>query len=129
VIARDACPRRSRRCLKIEFGLCTEILYNRVIEVFMLTETTYTNLRQSLASVLDRVANDREVVIIVRNGEKKVAMVPADELAGLMETAHLLRSPKNAQRLLTALKRAAAGKGRRESLEKLRREMGLAAQR
>jgi antitoxin YefM len=93
------------------------------------TETTYTNLRQSLASVLDRVANDREVVIVVRKGEKKVAMVPADELAGLMETAHLLRSPKNTQRLLSALRRAVGRKGRPESLEKLRREMGLAGER
>jgi len=92
-------------------------------------ETTYTNLRQSLASVLDRVANDREMVVIVRKGEKKVAMVPADELAGLVETAHLLRSPRNAQRLLTALRRAANRKGRAEPLEKLRREMGLVAQR
>ena len=94
-----------------------------------MTETTYTNLRQSLAAVLDRVANDREVVIVVRKGEKKVAMVPADELAGLMETAHLLRSPRNAQRLLSALRRAVARKGRPEPLGKLRREMGLAAER
>jgi len=98
-------------------------------EVLRVMETTYTNLRQSLASVLDRVADDREVVIVVRKGEKKVAMVPADELAGLMETAHLLRSPKNAQRLLTALHRAIGRKGKPEPLEKLRREMGLAAQR
>jgi len=94
-----------------------------------MTETTYTNLRQSLAAVLDRVVNDREVVIVVRKGEKKVAMVPADELAGLMETAHLLRSPRNAQRLLSALRRAVARKGRPEPLGKLRREMGLAAER
>ncbi|MFZ0814869.1 MAG: type II toxin-antitoxin system Phd/YefM family antitoxin [Candidatus Sulfotelmatobacter sp.] len=90
-----------------------------------MTETTYTNLRQSLAAVLDRVANDHEVVIVVRKGEKKVAMVPADELAGLMETAHLLRSPKNAQRLLTALRRAVSHKGKPERLEKFRREIGL----
>ncbi len=90
-----------------------------------MTETTYTNLRQSLASVLDRVANDREVVIVRRKGEKTVAMVPADELMGLIETAHLLRSPKNAQRLLTALRRAVGRKGKPEPLEKLRREMGL----
>jgi antitoxin YefM len=94
-----------------------------------LTETTYTNLRQSLASVLDRVANDREVVIVRRRGEKTVAMVPADELMGLMETAHLLRSPKNAQRLLTALRRAVRRKGKPEPLEKLRREMGLGSNR
>jgi len=92
-------------------------------------ETTYTNLRQSLASVLDRVANDREVVIVRRKGDRRVAMVPADELAGLMETAHLLRSPKNARRLLTALRRAKARQGKSEPLEKLRREMGLAAER
>ena len=90
-----------------------------------MTEITYTALRQSLASVLDRVANDREVVIVRRRGEKTVAMVPADELMGLMETAHLLRSSKNAQRLLTALRRAVGRKGKPEPLEKLRREMGL----
>ena len=92
-----------------------------------MTETTYTNLRQSLASVLDRVANDHEVVIIRRKGDRKVAMIPADELAGLLETAHLLRSPRNARRLLTALRRATSRKGRPETLDKLRREMGLAS--
>ncbi|HTR66170.1 MAG TPA: type II toxin-antitoxin system Phd/YefM family antitoxin [Terriglobales bacterium] len=92
-----------------------------------MTETTYTNLRQSLASFLDRVADDREVVIVRRRGDRRVALVPADELAGLMETAHLLRSPRNARRLLTALRRAAAGKGKAEAPEKLRREMGLGA--
>jgi len=93
------------------------------------TETTYTSLRQCLASVLDRVANDHEIVIVRRKGDKRVAMVPADELAALMETAHLLRSPRNAQRLLAALRRAVKGKRRPEPLEKFRREMGLASQR
>jgi len=92
-----------------------------------MTETTYTNLRQSLASVLDRVVNDREVVIVRRKGDKKVAIVPADELAGLMETAHLLRSPKNAKRLLTALRRATSRKGKPESPDKLRQELQLAS--
>ena len=91
------------------FGVRTRFLYN-TSGGNLLTETTYTHLRQSLASVLDRVADDREVVIVVRKGERKVAMVPADELAGLMETAHLLRSPKNARRLLMALRRATRGR-------------------
>ncbi len=94
-----------------------------------MTETTYTSLRQSLASVLDRVADDHELVIVRRKGDKRVALVPADELVGLIETAHLLRSPKNAQRLLSALRRAQARKGQPEPLDKLRREMGIAAQR
>ena len=94
-----------------------------------MTETTYTNLRQTLASVLDRVANDHEVVIVRRKGDKRVAMVPADELAGLLETAHLLRSPKNMRRLLTALKRATTGKGKPERLDKLCLELGLGTER
>lgn len=90
-----------------------------------MTETTYTNLRQDLASVLDRVANDHEVVIVRRRGARTVAMVPADELMGLIETAHLLRSPKNAQRLLKALGRAVQRKGKPEPMEKLRQELRL----
>jgi len=89
-------------------------------------ETTYTKLRAGLASVLDRVVDDQEVVIVRRRGAKDVAMIPAGELSSIMETAHLLRSPKNARRLLKALKRAEQGGGRVSSLEKLRRETGLA---
>lgn len=91
----------------------------------MAVETTYTSLRERLASVLDQVVNDQEVVIVRRRGAKDVALVPAKELTGLMETAHLLRSPRNAQRLLTALARAERRKGKPESVSKLRRELGL----
>jgi len=50
-----------------------------------MVETTYTSLRENLASVMDRVVNDREVVIIKRKGDQRVAMLPADELSGLLE--------------------------------------------
>ena len=95
----------------------------------MPVETTYTALRERLASVLDQVANDQEVVIVRRRGAKDVALIPAEELSSLMETAHLLRSPRNAQRLLTALQRAGRGKIKPESVDKLRRELGLGASR
>jgi antitoxin YefM len=95
----------------------------------MPVETTYTSLRERLASVLDQVANDQEVVIVRRRNAKDVALVPAEELTSLLETAHLLRSPKNAQRLLAALRRATRGKGKPESVDKLRREMGLGSAR
>ena len=87
----------------------------------MAFETTYTSLRENLASVLDRVVDDREVVLVRRKGQRDVALVPAGELAGLMETAHLLRSPRNARRLLTALNRAGRGQGQARSIERLRR--------
>ncbi|HYM12913.1 MAG TPA: type II toxin-antitoxin system Phd/YefM family antitoxin [Bryobacterales bacterium] len=91
----------------------------------MAVETTYTNLRARLAAVLDRVVEDGEVVIVRRRGAHDVALVPAAELAGLLETAHLLRSPKNARRLAAALRRAGSRSLKPESVAKLRREMGL----
>jgi antitoxin YefM len=91
----------------------------------MAIETTYTNARQGLARLLDRVVNDREVVLIRRRGREKVALVSAEELAGLQETAHLLRSPRNARRLLSALRRALKRTLRPRSTAGLRRELGL----
>jgi antitoxin YefM len=91
----------------------------------MASETTYTVLRDNLASVLDRVVDDQEVVIVRRRGAKDVALVPATELAGLMETAYLLRSPRNAKRLLSALRSAKSGRLRAMTIEQLRREVGL----
>lgn len=94
----------------------------------MITETSYSNLRENLASFLDQVVNDQDVVIVRRKGSRDVALIPADELSGLMETAHLLRSPANAKRLLTALARAKKQALKPSSLEALRRDVGLAPQ-
>ncbi|MEK7406471.1 MAG: type II toxin-antitoxin system prevent-host-death family antitoxin [Acidobacteriota bacterium] len=91
----------------------------------MAIETTYTHLRDKLATVLDRVVEDQETVIVRRRGARDVALIPAAELAGLVETAHLLRSPRNAARLLAALQRARGRRQKPEALDKLRREMGL----
>jgi antitoxin YefM len=88
----------------------------------MATETTYTSLRENLATVLDRVVDQQETVIVRRRGSRDVALIPASELAGLMETAHLLRSPENARRLLAALNRARQGKGKAATIAELRRE-------
>jgi antitoxin YefM len=89
----------------------------------MATETTYTSLRANLAGVLDQVVDKRQTVIVRRRGSRDVALVPADELAGLIETAHLLRSPRNARRLLAALHRAGRGKVKPQSVANLRREI------
>lgn len=96
------------------------------------TETTYTALRENLASFLDRVTDDREVVIVKRRGAPDVAIIAADDLAGLEETAYLLRSPANAKRLMQALaeskandRKKAPGKPAAVALQKLRRSVGL----
>ncbi|OFV79724.1 MAG: prevent-host-death protein, partial [Acidobacteria bacterium RBG_13_68_16] len=64
----------------------------------MASVTTYTQARATLAKLCSEVVQSREIVVIRRRGAEDVALVAADELRSLMETAHLLRSPKNAER-------------------------------
>jgi antitoxin YefM len=91
----------------------------------MAFQTSYSAARENLASLLDVVTDNREIVIINRRGAEDVAMISAAELSSLLETAHLLRSPANARRLLNALRRAETTKVRPQSLNQLRREIGL----
>ena len=90
--------------------------------------TVHINCEQAsrdLEKMIGRVADDREIVIIDRPGSAGVALVAADELAGLLETAHLMRSPRNAERLLTALNRARAEIIAPMTVQQLREEVGL----
>lgn len=91
----------------------------------MAIQATYTEARDNLAGLLDKVEEDRDIVVITRRGHEDVALVSAAELASLLETAHLLRSPKNARRLLAALRRALGNKVKPQTVTDLRREMGL----
>jgi antitoxin YefM len=91
----------------------------------MAVETTYTALREKLAGFLDKVTDDREVVFVRRRGARDVAIVAADELSSLMETAYLLRSPKNAERLFESLRELDRGGGEVMTLDELRRSVGL----
>ena len=93
----------------------------------MPTETSYSNARATLAALCDEVASTREPVIIRRRNAEDVALVSADELECLLETAHLLRSPKNAERLLRAIARAKGQEIQPSSIDALRAELGLDA--
>ena len=88
-------------------------------------QTTYTNARANLAKLFTEVTENQEVVIIRRRGGNDVAVVAADELDSLTETAHLLRSPKNARRLLQALARAIERTEKPETLKTLKEDVGL----
>jgi len=91
----------------------------------MTIQTTYTQARDGLAKLMDQVTHNREVVIIQRRGEEEVAMIAASELQSLMESAYLLRSPANADRLLSALGRALKYQVQPRTPEELRKEVGL----
>jgi antitoxin YefM len=91
----------------------------------MAIETTYTQARASFAALCNAATDDQETVIIRRRGAEDVALIAAAELRSLQETAHLLRSPKNAERLLRALVRALGRSEQPQSVADLRREVGL----
>jgi antitoxin YefM len=61
----------------------------------MTTETTDTAARYQLKAFMDRVVQGREVVIVRRRQGRNLALMGADELERLLETAHLLRLPRN----------------------------------
>lgn len=71
----------------------------------------YTDTRNCLAATLDRVAADREEVVITRAGHEPVVLVSLDDYQSLKETAYLVRSPRNAQRLFSAIGRLESGGG------------------
>jgi len=91
----------------------------------MSDQVTYSYARRNFAKILQDAEDTREAVIIRRRGHADMALLPADELRGLQEAAHLLRSPRNAQRLLQALQRALAGEGHPSTPAGLKAELGF----
>ena len=91
----------------------------------MARETSYSAARARLASLCDEVAEGTEPIYITRRGAPTVALIAASELRGLEETAHLLRSPANAERLLAAVARARKGAGNRLTPPQLRKRAGI----
>ncbi len=92
-----------------------------------MTTASYSHARDNLAQLWDQVEDTREEVVLQRRGHEDVALIPAAELRSLQETAHLLRSPANAERLLRALSRSRKGQpaAAYESTDDLARALGL----
>ncbi|WP_096086611.1 type II toxin-antitoxin system Phd/YefM family antitoxin [Agaribacterium haliotis] len=79
---------------------------------------SYTAARNSLAKTMEQVCQDHAPVAITRKGEGAVVMISMEDYQALEETAYLLRSPKNAKRLIESVAELGQGKGtERELLE------------
>jgi antitoxin YefM len=78
---------------------------------------SYTSARKNLAQTMERVCEDHAPVVITRKGEGAVVMMSLEDYQSLEETAYLLRSPKNAQRLLKAITELEAGGGTERELQ------------
>lgn len=77
---------------------------------------TYSSARAKLADTMDRVCEDHEPIIITRSGQQAVVMISLEDYNAMEETAYLLRSPKNAKRLVDAIAELEAGQGRERKL-------------
>ena len=64
----------------------------------MAIQTTYSQARQNLAMLLDEVTVNKETVVIKRRRAEGVVMISETDASSLLETVHLLRSPRNAER-------------------------------
>ena len=79
---------------------------------------TYTSARQNLAKTMEKVCKDHAPVIVTRRTSNSVVIMSLEDYEALEETAYLLRSPKNARRLIESVVQLESNEGtERELLE------------
>ncbi len=86
-------------------------------------ETSYSQARANLASILDEVVDQQQIFIIKRRNGKNVALIAEDELSSLLESVYLLRSPENARRLHRALEWSESEQAQPQTLDELKQEL------
>ncbi len=88
-------------------------------------ETTYSQARMNLASLLDQVCDESQIIVIKRRNQKNVALIAEDELSSLLECVYLLRSPENSQRLFRSLAWTQTEDATPQTLAELKGELGI----
>jgi antitoxin YefM len=78
---------------------------------------SYTAARENLAATMDKVCQDHAPVVITRKRDQAVVMLSLEDFEALEETAYLLKSPRNAKRLLDAIESLNAGKGLKRKIK------------
>ena len=85
----------------------------------------YNQALNQFSEICDRVIAENNFVILERGDRENVAVISAKELSSLLETLHLLKSPKNAARLFEALEEADSRTVLPKNLNQLKQEVGL----
>ena len=73
---------------------------------------TFTDARNNLRSVLDKVVDDADYTIITRRDKEDAVVMSLESFNSLLETFHLLKSPANAAHLARSIEQYRAGKVR-----------------
>lgn len=86
---------------------------------------SYSELRETLKTRLDKVCNDHEPLFVKRQKGESVVIMSHDDYAALEETAYLLQSPANAAKLMEALNRNPKDRITFDDTEALKNDIGL----
>ena len=69
----------------------------------------FSDARNNLKDVIDRVVQDADVTVITRRDAPNAVLMSLDHYNSLLETVHLLSSPANAAHLARSLTQLRAG--------------------
>jgi antitoxin YefM len=69
-----------------------------------------SDFRANIASHLDRLEQDRDHLLVTRQGHEPVVVLPLSEWEGMEATLHLLSNPNNAEMLRRSIAELNAGK-------------------
>lgn len=81
-----------------------------------MAHVNFTEFRQNLASHMDAVCDSRAPLVVTRQKGQSVVVMSEEEYEGMQETLHLLRNPRNAERLLKSIETLNSGKGTERDL-------------
>lgn len=84
--------------------------------VHVMKSKTYTEAREKLSDIIDKVCEDHDPLIITKRRDKAVVLMSLDDYESLKETSYLLKSPRNARRLLESIKELEEGRGTEKDL-------------
>lgn len=77
---------------------------------------SFTDLRKNLADAMDKVLSDKNPLVITRQNSEPMVLISLKDFNAYEETAHLLSSPANAQRLRRSIADAKAGRAKERDL-------------
>lgn len=95
-------------------------LYNTITMKFIqrqhMDAIAYSNVRQHLAEVMDKICDEHEPIIITRKKNDAVIMMSLEDFNSIQETAYLLKNSANAERLHNSFRQYEEGKYQERTL-------------
>jgi antitoxin YefM len=98
------------------FGAIRWLIAQLMVQLSSMKSLSFSDARANFKAVMDKVVADKAPIAITRRKAESVVMVSESEWASIEETLHLLSSPRNAERLLEAVRGLEAGDGEEHDL-------------